>query len=209
MTNTPHFRPQKPLYDVIVDKWLTLTNFAWFLTAVLAFVLLMLAVNSAEKLSGSKEYPYQLLAMNGGTLDMTLRDMPTKGAVVMLYDTSCGELCEKQISTLLNLRDMEKKNELKLMLLSMDDSPEATMQYLEKIRLPESMVTYYVAPEDRSAVKSTLDRTGSSGVDYKYPHTLLIRKPRKLVVEYKGYVRSQEIVRSMRLHSMNMPDTQR
>lgn len=209
MNNTPHFRPQKPLYDVIVEKWLTLTNFAWFLTAVLVFVLLMLAINSAKKLAGDEEYPYQLVAMSGSTLDMTLRDMDTKSAVVMLYDSTCGEMCEKQISTLLNLRELEGKNEMKLMLLSMDDTPEATMEYLKKIRLPETMVTYYVNPEGRNAVKTTLDRTGSTGVDYSYPHTLLIGKPRKMIVEYKGYVRSQEIVRSQRLNSLNMPDTQR
>lgn len=198
------YRPQRTLYDVIVTRWLTLTNFAWFLAAVLAGVLLLLAVKGAGKLGGDDGQPYTLVAMTGASLDMTLRDMETKNAVVMLYDANCRD-CEKQISTLLNLRSLQESKELGIYIISLDDKPETTMQYLESIDLPESMVTYYGGGPGRADIGRTLERIGSSDVDFSYPHSLLIGKGRKFIIEYKGYVRSQEIQRTIKLNNIYIP----
>lgn len=199
-----HTRPRKPLYDVIVTRWLTLTHFAWFLAAVLALVLGVLAVKSADRLGRKGEYPYTLVAMTATHLDMHLRDMRAKGAVVMLYDANCGD-CGKQINSLLNLRALQGGGELDIIILSLDDAPETAMRYLDSINLPESMVTYYAGTTERAAIGRTLERIGSTRVTFSYPHTLLVGKGRKVITEYKGYIRSQEIIRTLRLHSMKMP----
>lgn len=200
----PQFRPQKSLTDRIA-KWLTLSTFAWFLAVVLVGILAFLAVKGAEKLSDNG-YPYTLVAMDGKTLDLSLRDMPAKNAVVLLFNAKCGDLCDKQIDTLLNLRPMEENGSLRLLLIALDDDPLATMRYLESIDFPQSMRVYYTAPAARAQLLQTLERIGSGTArKMAYPHSMIIAKPRKFIVEYQGYIRSQEIMRTIRLHNMAMP----
>lgn len=200
----PQFRPQKSLTDKVA-KWLTLSTFAWVLAVVLVGVLAFLAVKGAEKLS-DKGYPYTLIAMDGKTLDLSLRDMKTKNAVVLLFNAKCGELCGKQIDTLLNLRPMEENGAMRLFFIALDDDPLATMRYLESIDFPQSMAAYYTAPTGRAKLLQTLERIGSvSARKQAYPHSMIIAKPRKFIVEYQGYIRSQEVMRTIRLHNMAMP----
>lgn len=197
----PRFRPEQSLVDTIATRWLTLTNFAWFLAAVLTVVLVVLGVKSAEKLSAGS-IPYRILAMDGVTLDMELRDMPTQNAVVVLFSAACGDACEKQVSTLLNLRGHQEKDGFSLYFIAMDDRPEDTLAYLKSIDFPESMTAYYAAPQAHASIRDTLMRIGSPNVNFTYPQSFLVTKPRKLVMEYQGYVRAQEILRTLRLHKL-------
>lgn len=200
----PQFRPQKSLADRIA-KWLTLSSFAWFLAVLLVGLMVFLGIKGAQKL-GDNGYPYRLVAMDGKTLDLTLRDMKSKNALVLLFDANCGELCDKQINSLLNLRPMEENGTLQLMLIALDKDPHDTMAYLESIDLPQSVTVYYSSPENCEGVLDTLERIGSGSVrKMAYPHSILIAKPRKFIMEYPGYIRSQEVMRTIRLHNMVMP----
>lgn len=192
-------RPHRTFYDT-VTRWLTPTGFAWFLAGLLSVMLLVLAIKGAHKLSDDAP-PYRLLAMSGATLDMTLRDMETAYAVVLLYDAACHD-CEKQIDTLLNLRSLTQKKELGIYIISLDATPETAVEYLKAIGMPESMATYYAGEAARAELGKTLERIGSAHVDFQYPHTLLIGKGRKFIIEYKGYVRSQEILRTIKLNNL-------
>lgn len=200
----PNFRPQRSLTDAIA-RWLTLSHFAWFLAVALVVMLGVIGVKSAQKIQSSSGSPYTLTAMTGTTLDIALRDMQTRNALVFLFDARCGELCDKQLAALLNLRQMQESGALALFLVALDDTPQDTVRYLESIRWPASMPVHYAAPEERNSIGRTLERLGSGSVRFTYPHTLLFAKPRKLITEYKGYVRSQEISRTLQLHRMPMP----
>lgn len=197
-TNQP--RPQRSLYSTITTRWLTPTNFAWFLAAVLSAVLIALAVNSARVLGiGETRYPYILTAMSGTSLDAGLRNSNALGTVVFLYDSKCTG-CDRQMASLLNLRSAEKEGFVSLYFLSMDNTPEETMAFLHNQRVPTSMKTYYISPETRVNITTILSHRGSMALDSKYPHTLLFNNTGQLIVEYKGYVRAQEILRTLNLY---------
>lgn len=200
--NNPHYRPQRSLYQTVTTKWLTLTNFAWFLGGVLTLIMLVLMAKSAKVLGvGADEYPYDLVAIRGTQLDARLRNTRTMGTLVFLYDSKCKN-CAKEMDSLLNLRSLEEKNQIALIFISMDEKPIDAMNFLEEQRVPESMVTYYVAPEARVNIKTVLDNHGTPGVDYQFPHTILFGNDGRMIVEYKGYVRSQEIMRTLQLYKI-------
>jgi hypothetical protein len=198
----PQFRPQKSLVNIIADKWLTPSGFAWFLAFMLAFLMLTLAVKGAQKLSSNS---YQLTAMNAVTLDMTLRDMDSNGALVYLFDADCGSDCEKQLDSFLNLRSQQESGEISLFFIAMDDKPEDSIAFLSKMNFPDSLTVYYAAPDEHQRIASTLERIGSTGVPLKYPHSFVIGKNRKFISEYKGYIRAQEVVRTLRMFKIRMP----
>ncbi|MCH2546251.1 MAG: hypothetical protein MK052_01385 [Alphaproteobacteria bacterium] len=200
--NSPLYRPEKSLYERLTTQWLTLTNFAWFLGAVLVIIMLVLMFKSAKVLGvGQKEYPYELVGVTATQLDSHLNTARAMGSVVFLYDSKCTN-CPKEMDSLLNLRAFEKDKQIALFFVSMDDDPVSTMNFLEKQNVPESMITYYASPEDRQFIANSLKRRGSVAVDLTYPHTLLFNSAGKLIVEYKGYVRSQEIMRTLKLYKM-------
>lgn len=197
---TNHPRIRHSLYRTITTRWLTPTNFAWFLAGLLAVVLLVLAVNSARVLGmGETRYPYTLVAMSGTTLDTKLRNANTLGTVVFLYDSKCAG-CDRQLASLVNLRSAEDEGFVSLYFLSMDNTPEETMAFLHDQRVPTSMKTYYISPETRVNITTILSHRGSMALDSKYPHTLLFNNTGQLIVEYKGYVRAQEILRTLNLY---------
>lgn len=196
---TNHPRPRRPLYHTI-NRRMTPTNFAWFLAVVLAVVLLILTINSARLLgAGENRYPHTLVAMNGSALDAKLRNSNTLGTVVFLYDSKCTG-CDRQMASLLNLRSAAEEGFVSLYFLAMDNTPEKTMAFLQSQRVPESMKTYYVSPETRVNITTILSHRGSMALDSKFPHTLLFNNTGQLIVEYKGYVRAQEILRTLNLY---------
>jgi hypothetical protein len=200
--NNPHYRPQRSLYETVTSKWLTLTNFAWFLGILLAIVMAVLIAKSAKVLGvGGKEYPYELVALTGTQLDYNLRSARTMGSLVFMYDSNCKG-CDKEMDSLLNLRSYEENNQISLYFISLDENPVDTMTYLEKQRVPESMVTYHVSPDTRNAVKTVLENHGTTPIKFEFPHTMLFSNSGQLIVEYKGYVRSQEIMRTLQLFKL-------
>lgn len=197
---TNHPRPRRSLYYTVTTQWLTPTNFAWFLAAALVIVLSVLAVNSARVLGlGENRYPHTLVAMNGTALDAALRNANTLGTVVFLYDSQCTG-CDRQIVSLLNLRSAEEEGFVSLYFLSMDNTPEETLAFLQDQHVPESMKTYYVSPGMRVNITTILSHRGSMALDSRFPHTLLFNNTGQLIVEYKGYVRAQEILRTLNLY---------
>lgn len=200
MPSNNFYRPQRSLYDNLSTKVLTLTNFAWFLAGLLVLILVTLLVKGVGKI-GSNEYPYTIQSINSITLDQKLRDTRTIGSLVFLYDSKCTN-CPKEMDSLLNLRSLEESGKLALHFISMDADPLDTMTFLEQRKVPESMITYYVPPEGRTAIAATLEDHGVVKVNFDFPHTMLFNNDGKLIVEYRGYVRSQEISRTLQLYQL-------
>lgn len=199
-SNSP-YRPQRNLYENVTTRLLTLTNFAWFLSAVLVLIMLTLVVKGVGKVSGDSEYPYTIQSINSLQLSQKLRDANTLASLVLLYDSKCAN-CAREVDSLLNLRSKEAEGKLTLFFVSMDDDPKDTMRFLEERNVPESMITYYVPPVGRTALAATLEDHGAAKVTADYPHTLLFNNKGRLIVEYRGYVRSQQITRTLQLYQL-------
>lgn len=104
------------------------------------------------------------------------------------------------MDSLLNLRNYEKDNQIALFFISLDEMPTETMAFLESRHVPESMVTYYVAPQSRGNIKTVLENHGTTPIAFTFPHTLLFNNSGGLIMEYKGYIRGQEIMRTLNLY---------
>jgi thioredoxin-related protein len=197
-----------PPLQVQLKRLMTPTNFAWFLVAVLGVILLILAVNSMQKISGGgkKAYPHDIIGLSSSLLRQYLGNPQTTATLVTLYTSDNCEYCDEQLEALLNLRSLEKERKLKIYAISTDANPEDTAKYLMQKRIPESFTTYYAAPQTMRSISIDLEQMGSTNIRRErknpFPHTMLFNERGKLIVEYSGYVRSEQVVRTLKLYAL-------